>query len=408
MINVQSRLIRILIGLTLALILLVCFAILYLNQGSSKPTNEVWQSYIGRDTTVGILPDQYANYFTYTSALTNRNTAFKIKGAYPDTRYFSYNVYSLGDNTTQGSIIDRNIESVSGLPNPFLSASKDSIGQYYEIHVLPKKYNHLNLKNALYYDSGTRLMTIALRLYDYNIDDRGGVPLPTVEAYRIESGENDDELKPKRLPRALNLRSIVRRFSLPKMVERLSLLYETEQKVALDQNAHAAFANIPFHAINTSGFIENNDNRYLLAGITKEENEVYIFKFKSPSYTTGAENIVTSDVRYWSFNLGNAASYNFNGLKDEDAKMDSEGMVTIVLADRDADIIKNADQQLFSIMLFCQGSGLFQHDQGTIQLPGQFICSAQFVEQVHFLMGLLKTIECKMKNNNSTIQIGIP
>ena len=73
---------------------------------------------------------------------------------------------------------------------------------------------------------------------------------------------------------------------------------------------------IPFHAIDTEGFIENNDNRYLLSAITKKEEEVYMFRFKSPSFTAGPEDINQTDVRYWSFNLGNSATYNFNALKD--------------------------------------------------------------------------------------------
>jgi hypothetical protein len=39
-------------------------------------------------------------------------------------------------------------------------------------------------------------------------------------------------------------------------------------------------------------------------------------------------------VRYWSFKLGNAATYNFNALKDEDARIDVHGVVHIVLANK--------------------------------------------------------------------------
>jgi len=85
-----------------------------LNNGSLEPDNTVWTSFIGRDTTVGILPDQYANYFTYTIARTKKNVGFRIKGEFPTTRYFSFNVYSLGDNTTQGSLVDYQIKTDSG------------------------------------------------------------------------------------------------------------------------------------------------------------------------------------------------------------------------------------------------------------------------------------------------------
>ena len=82
----------------------------------------------------------------------------------------------------------------------------------------------------------------------------------------------------------------------------------------------------------------NNDNRYLLSAITKKEDEVYMFRFKSPSFTAGPEDINQTDVRYWSFNLGNSATYNFNALKDEEAMVDEDGYVHIVLASKDTEI----------------------------------------------------------------------
>lgn len=313
------------------------FGLRYLNNGSTTPTNTVWESYIGRDTTVGILPDQYANYFTYTLARTNNKLGFRIKGKFPDTRYFSFNVYSLGDNTTQGSLVDYEIETDSGLPNPFV-VDKDSIsaGENFTVHILPSKLNNGKLKNTLPFRDDVKLLLMVIRLYDYNIDDFGGVDFPTVEAFTLEDKNESKEFIVAQLPRPLNLRWIVRRRSLPDMVKRLSLLYETENTVSLDgPDASKDFYSIPFHAIDTKGYIENNDNRYLLSAITKEDEEVYIFRFKAPSYTTGPNDINQTDVRYWSFNLGNSATYNFNALKDEDALLDEDGYVNIVLANSD-------------------------------------------------------------------------
>jgi len=322
----------------------------YLTLGTSHPDNSVWQSYIGRDTTVGILPDKYANYFTYTFANTNKNLGYKIKGQFPNTRYFSYNVYSLGNNTTQGSIVDYQLQADYGKDNPFLhETEKDSLTSY-TLHLMPK---HLEspFPNTLTYGSEARLLTIVLRLYDYNVDDYGGVELPTVEAFELNDSGDEKLVKSKRKPRALNLRSIVRRFSLPGMVERLGLVFQTEQitvpdrKIEVDDLDH-----IPFHTIDTKGYIENNDNRYLLAAITKQENEVYVFKFKAPSFTTGPENIKQSEVRYWSFNLGNEATYNFNALKDEDAIIDVDGFVHIVLADDDLEIKQRTNELHYNFL----------------------------------------------------------
>ena len=135
-----------LLGLTIVWFLLTR----YLNGGTTTPDNTVWQSYIGRDTTVGILPDRYANYFTYTVARTNDDIGFKIKGVFPSTRYFSFNVYSLGDNATQGSLVDYQIETDSGKPNPFV-VNQDSVAtdNNFTVYIVPSKHKEKKLPNLL-------------------------------------------------------------------------------------------------------------------------------------------------------------------------------------------------------------------------------------------------------------------
>lgn len=322
--------------LVLIVLLLLGWIVLdrQLNNGSIEPDHTVWTTFIGRDTTVGILPDQYANYYTYTVARTRKDVGFRIKGQYPHARYFSFNVYSLGDNTTQGSIVDYQINPDEGMSNPFIEVEGNQENSY-SIHLLPDHLSDLQYANSLPFDNDTRLLTIVMRLYDYDIDDKGGVDLPTVQAFTIHDDKRS-ELSPTNLPRPLDLRSIVRRRSLPKMVERLSVLYNTENTIQLEGvHDQSSYPSISFHAIDTKGFIENNDNRYLLAGITREEDEVYLFRLKPPTHTTGPSDINQTDVRYWSFNLGNAASYNFNALKDEDAIIAKDGFVYIVLGTPD-------------------------------------------------------------------------
>jgi len=362
----MKKLLYFLLALLLILVVGYFIALAYFNNGDRTPTNEVWESYIGRDTTVGILPDQYANYFTYTAMRTKDNIGFRVKGEFPDTRYFSFNVYSLGDNITQGSLVDHQIATDSGLPNPFL-VNQDSVkaGKYFTVHVVPSKYQGKNLANLLPFRDDVRLLLIVIRLYDYNIDDFGGVAFPTIEAISFEDDQDKDQLEPTKLPRPLNLRWIVRKRSLPGMVKRLSLLYNTEQTIKPDDVNSEEELSIPFHAIDTRGYIENNDNRYLLSAITKEEEEVYLFRFKAPSYTTGPENINQSDVRYWSFNLGNAATYNFNALKDEDAITDEGGYVNILLASKDQDLEARATALGYNFlewnMPWKKGLILFRH-----------------------------------------------
>ena len=363
----MKKLLYFLIGLVLFLIIAWFFTVRYLNSGSIEPDNRLWTPHIGRDTTVGILPDQYANYYSYTLARTNNDMGFKISGEFPSTRYFSFNVYSLGDNTTQGSLVDYEIQTDSGKPNPFL-VNTDSVdaGKYYTVHIVPSKHKDKKLANILPFRDDVKLLLMVIRLYDYNIDDFGGVEFPTVQAFTMEEDTDNVELNPVNLPRPLNLRAIVRKKSLPGMVKRLSLLYETENTVQLDgPKKNKKYYSLPFHAIDTKGYIENNDNRYLLAGITKKENEVFVFKFKSPSYTTSSEDINKTNVRYWSFNLGNAATYNFNALKDEDAILDKDGNVNIVLASKDTALEKRTKELGYNFlewnMTWKEGLILFRH-----------------------------------------------
>lgn len=363
----MKKLLYFFIGLALFLVIAWFFTVRYLNSGSIEPDNTLWSAHIGRDTTISILPDEYANYYSYTLARTNNDMGFKISGKFPSTRYFSFNVYSLGDNTTQGSLVDYQIETDSGKPNPFI-VNKDSVetGENYTVHIVPSKHKHKKLSNSLPFRDDVKLLLMVIRLYDFNIDDFGGVEYPTVQAFTMEDGNDNVDLTPINLPKALNLRSIVHRTSLPGMVKRLSLLYETENTVQLDgPKSNKKYFSLPFHAIDTKGYIANNDNRYLMAGINKKEDEVFVFKFKSPSYTTGPENINQTNVRYWSFNLGNAATYNFNAIKDEDAIIDEQGYVTIVLADKDAGIEARTKELGYNFlewnMTWKEGLILFRH-----------------------------------------------
>ena len=263
-------------------------------------------------------------------------------------------------------MIDYQIETDSGKPNPFV-ANKDSVetDNNYTVYIVPEKFKDKDLPNVLSFKGDVKLLSMVIRLYDYNIDNYGGVEFPTVEAFLMEEEDEKVKLSPTNLPTTLNLRTIVRNVSMPGMVKRLAYTFETEQTEQLDGPKQEKYVPVPFHAIDTRGYIENNDNRYLLAGITKKEEEVFVFKFKSPTYTTGPENINKTNVRYWSFNLGNAATFNFNGIKDEDVLLDENGYANIVLANKDAEIEARVKDLGYNFlewkMLHKKGLILFRH-----------------------------------------------
>ena len=90
---------------------------------------------------------------------------------------------------------------------------------------------------------------MVIRLYDYNIDDFGGVEFPTVEAFKMEDAVENTTLTPVNLPTALNLRTIVRNVSLPGMVKRLGGVFLTEKTSQLDGPTGQKHVEVPFHAV---------------------------------------------------------------------------------------------------------------------------------------------------------------
>jgi len=305
----------------------------WLNSGSLEPDNTVWYEYIGQDTTVGLWPDIYANYFAYTYYKTKDNLGLKIKGNFANTRYQSFNVYNIRDKSTQGSLIDADIIAQESFEIDDISKNKE-----YEINILPKKYENLELENKLVFADDAKMFLVVMRLYDFNEDNYGGVQLPKVQAFDLDK---EDTFEPLRLPKGLNLRKFV---SGPKIAEDIWFMYKSENLFPLDgpENVKPNYK-LPFYRIIGEGMIQNNDNLYLLSAVTKQESELYILKFKAPSFAKETEDIGHTDVRYWSVNIGDDLSYDFNAIKDEDCIIDSSGFVTIIIGDDDASVRAKCD-----------------------------------------------------------------
>lgn len=318
-----------LIAFFLIAIVVLFFGNRFLNSGSLEPDSSVWNEHIGRDTTVGIWPDVYANYYSYTFVRTDENVGIKIKGQFPDSRYMSYNVYNLEDKSTQGSIIDHELVTDSGNPNPTMTGGV--IGaENYTIHVIPEKYKEADLPNKLTFRDDSKILLIVIRYYDFNQNDLAGVSLPTTQAFTLNE---TDAIQPVNLPTALNLKSLVNG---PKIAESIWFMYNAENQQALDgPKNQKQYYTLPFYRVIGEGMIQNNDNLYLLSALTKKEDEVYIMKFKAPTFVQTAADIGTSDVRYWSVNIGNDLSYVYNAIKDEDCLIDKDGYVTIIMAAKD-------------------------------------------------------------------------
>ena len=291
-----------------------------------QPDNTVWVDLIGQDTTIGFWPDLYANYFAYTFKVTDPNIGLKIQGEFPNARYMSYNVYNLADQSTQGSIIDVNIAA----EKPFVVDDKTA-GDSYTIHVIPEKYSNSALPNKLTYKAGSSVLLVIMRLYDFNEDNYGGIPLPGVTAFKLEEKEQQENIP---LPSPIMLTKIWQ----PEEISKdFTYLYESENIAALDgPRKQKKYFTMPFFRVTGERMLQNNDNLYLISAITKKEKELYMVKFKAPTYVKETKDIGHTDVRYWSMMIGSDNSYSFNSIKDEDCQIDEDGFVTVVIGDNDS------------------------------------------------------------------------
>ena len=250
----------------------------------------------------------------------------------------SYNVYNLTDQSTQGSVVDVDIEA----EKPFIINDKTAEDTY-SIHVLPEKHANSSLPNQLIYKEGAAVLLVIIRLYDFNQDDYGGVALPGVEAFKLE---DSDEKKSVPLPSPI---SLINSWKPEEIAKDFTYIFESEETKVLDA-PKKEYASLPFFRVTGERMLQNNDNLYLISAITKKENELYVIKFKPPSYVKEQKDIGQTDVRYWSMMIGSDLSYTFNTIKDEDCLIDENGKVTIVIGDNDAELKERVAALGFNFM----------------------------------------------------------
>jgi hypothetical protein len=189
------------------------------------------------------------------------------------------------------------------------------------------------------------MLLLVMRLYDFNEGNTGGVDLPKVQAFDVRE---DQTIQPMALPKPLNLRSLV---DAPKIAEDIWFLYNSENLKALDgPKGNKQYYSLPFLRVSGEGMIQNNDNLYLLSAVTKLPGEVYYIRFKAPSFVTSSSTILTSEVRYWSMNIGDDLSYVFNAFKDEDCKIDEDGYVNIVIGENSEELKSRVQRLGFNFL----------------------------------------------------------
>lgn len=262
-----------------------------------------WENeFIGNRAGVPFFPDGNANYWTYTFK-NKLKIGYKITGEAPYARYASFNLYSDKKRSSISSLLD----------NDFLSDKT-----HYDIYIVPKGYSDTPQENTLYYEKNGRSSSLFLRYYLPQVDIFGGVSLPEISAFDLET-KKTIPLPHKRYNRLGKQRLL-----------QIFLIYISK---TIEKKYYKS-ASIEIRAIKVTGkgYYEDNHNSYLIIPLVREENSVAILRFKPPSYAKSRLDS-SSDVRYWSLSQVNKKTYTLYTMHDEEFKIDDDGFVYIVIGD---------------------------------------------------------------------------
>ncbi|PKP29741.1 MAG: hypothetical protein CVT99_16035 [Bacteroidetes bacterium HGW-Bacteroidetes-16] len=265
--------------------------------------------FAGTDPTVLYIPDTYAVYWYFVvDRSQSPNQYIQINGDYGNARYMSYNVYDLNELTTLGSILDKDMAPHCDSYNPFTPGiNVNGTLSTYRVNIVPNNIEVADINNELKFDEKISSLIVMLRYYVYKTDLMAGVPLPTIIGRDPVSGSEVPILFSSQAPS-------------------VDVTPFTNQLNDFAKAGQLDF--IGFWKLESSGLLENHDNIYLIGpGIVKED-ELAIIKFQPPSFQLDLSQ--PKDVRYWSLNIGDNKTLNYNGIKDEDAILADDGWCYIV------------------------------------------------------------------------------
>lgn len=280
---------------------------------------------IGSRTDLPFLPDSSANYFSYSF---ERNVGDKfgirLKAKFMYARYQSFNVYNINTRSSLSSLADIQIIPDAGNNNPFITLTQNTNRQY-TVHLLPDIPEAQDFPNKLLYPDSVTKVNVLLRNYLAEQNVYGGVPLPDIEAFDINTG--------KSLPLPTSIQLDFTSFA-DKITPLVNIINLTQ---LLQQNNQ-----IDFFRFAGLGLFPNLDNQYIFAPLRLYKNEVAILKFKPPVYANNLSAIPTSDVRYYSLCLGDSKTYNYKTLADFQLKTASDGFIYVVIGRNEPEIISKA------------------------------------------------------------------
>ena len=294
-------------------------------------TDAYWAQYLGHDQTVDFWPDEYVNYW---AVLVNQNdfpnVGFKIQGEFPEARYFSYNVYGEDRNST-ASIFDTQIKAENCSANPFKNKEKETSvdKNLYTLFVVPESVSEFDTNdNVLKFIDGEEEIALMLRYYVPAGGDLAGVDLPKIEVFDLDSKESVT------IPKTSNLL-----MTTPQILDRINAQYSLQ----IDNN-------VRFYRGDPTGLYPNNDNQYVRTFLNYDDDDVYIIRWKVPTFPKNSSEFDSVEVRYSSMNLGDNITNNFDGIYDTQYKLDKNGFVTLVIADEIPEIREKAETAGYNFM----------------------------------------------------------
>jgi len=294
-------------------------------------TDDYWAEYLGHDQTVDFWPDEFVNYW---AVLVNQNNfpnvGFKIQGEFPEARYFSYNVYGEDRNST-ASIFDTQIKAENCSVNPFNNQEKENLvdENLYTLYVVPESVSEFDTKdNVLKFIEGEEEIGIILRYYVPAGGDLAGVDLPKIEVFDLDTKES------VKIPETSDLLMVT-----PQVLTRINAAYllQIDNKVR-------------FYRGDATGLYPNEDNQYVRTFLNYDDDDVYIIRWKVPTFPKNSSEFESSEVRYSSMNLGDNITNNFDGIYDSQYKIDKDGFVTLVITDEIPELREKAEKAGYNFM----------------------------------------------------------
>jgi len=274
---------------------------------SEEQIRNGWENeYLGATEGLLFYPDTYANYWAYTFDPGKwKGIGLRISGKLPSSRYMSLNLYLHETRRSVGSVIDTDL-------------ALDDRSEY-TVEFLPEG-SEAEVPNTLFFDDRGGRQSVFLRYYDPSEDPYGGVELPRITAFNVET-------------RAIVERPHVRINLLsskliPIVFTKLLALRHARSFVFAGENKE-----LVAYRHSGQGYFPNYDNDYLLVPIKKDSHEVGILRFRPPTYARDRSD-TSAEVRYWSVSLGTLDTKSPFTLRDRDAVVADDGFVYLLVGER--------------------------------------------------------------------------